>query len=408
MTTSNYDVIIVGARCAGAAAAMLLARRGRRVLLIDRDNFPSDMSASTHFIWSSGVERLKKWGLLEDLQATNCHGESSLMLDIGVTQLIGRAPTRETGFDSCYAPRRIVFDNLLVQNALKAGVDLQVKSSVEKLLFNDERVVGVQYRNANGEDAEARASIVLGADGMNSTVAKLVNAEKYNEHPVLQQTFYSYFDDVELSQTEFYSRPGRQVFAWTSNDGVVVAGVCCRTDQCKALKKDIDHAFWSEMDANAPDLSEKLKNGKRVEDWRTASAKNFVRKAGGPGWALIGDAGITMDPITAAGISNALLQADLVTDAIDQGLSNNSLDAEIVDFESRRDSALLPHYEFTVDMARLDPEPPEDFMQLLMALPGQQEEINNYFGVFAMTVPIGEFFAPDNVQRIVQGSPKVA
>ena len=408
MTTSNYDVIIVGARCAGAAAAMLLARRGRRVLLIDRDNFPSDMSASTHFIWSSGVERLKKWGLLEDLQATNCHGESSVMLDIGVTQLIGRAPTRETGFDSCYAPRRIVFDNLLVQNALKAGVDLQVKSSVEKLLFNDERVVGVQYRNANGEDAEARASIVLGADGMNSTVAKLVNAEKYNEHPVLQQTFYSYFDDVELSQTEFYSRPGRQVFAWTSNDGVVVAGVCCRTDQCKALKKDIDHAFWEEMDANAPDLSEKLKNGKRVEDWRTASAKNFVRKAGGPGWALIGDAGITMDPITAAGISNALLQADLVTDAIDQGLSNNSLDAEIVDFESRRDSALLPHYEFTVDMARLDPEPPEEFMLLLMALPGEQEEFNNYFGVFAMTVPIGEFFAPDNVQRIVQGSPKVA
>ena len=402
---SDYDVIIVGARCAGAAAAMLLARRNRRVLLIDRDDFPSDMVASTHFIWSSGAARLQKWGLLEDLQATNCPGRSSFLLDIGIAQLVGHAPTRDTGFDSCYAPRRIVLDDLLVQNAHKAGVELQQNSSVQELLFADNRVVGVQFRNAKGDSVQAMAPIVIGADGMNSTVAKLVKAEKYNEYPVLQHTFYSYFSGLELSHTEFYSRPGRQVFAWTSNDGVVVAGVCCRADECQELKRDIDNEFWKEMDVHAPLLSEQLKQGERVEPWRTASAKNFVRRAGGPGWALIGDAGITMDPITAAGISNAFLQADLIADAVDEGLALDSLDTEIEKFQQQRDQALLPHYEFTVGMARLDPEPPEEMMQMLMSLPGRQEDIDAYLGVFAMTVPVGEFFAPDNMQRIIERGP---
>lgn len=405
METKHYDAIVVGARCAGAATAMLLGRTGHKVLLLDRDVFPSDMVASTHFIWSSGAERLKKWGLLEKLEAANCRGQSGIMLDIGVAQLQGRAPTPESGFDACYAPRRIVLDNLLVQSAVAAGAELRERSSVEELVFIEGRVAGVIYQDKNGDQTEARASIVVGADGINSTVAKLVNARTYNEHPVLQQTFYSYFDGVDLSQTEFYSRPGRQFFAWTTNDGVVVAGVCCRADECGDLKRSTDEAFWEEVGACAPELSNKLKSGAQIEAWRTASTKNFMREAGGPGWALVGDAGITMDPITAAGISNALLQAELIAGAIEKGLSNESLDDEIAAFHQLRDEKLLPHYQFTVDTARLDPEPPEEVMQMLMALPGQQAQINDYFGLFAMTVPIEDFFAPSNFASIIANGP---
>lgn len=403
----EYDVIVVGARCAGASTAMLLARSGKSVLMLDRDTFPSDMVNSTHFIWSSGAQRLAKWGLLDALEATNCPPQIALKLDLDAIELNGNAPTPE-GMESCYAPRREILDNLLVSSAIDAGAQLEEKCSVEALLKTDDRVCGVQYRNRHGAIVDAKAALVIGADGINSTIAKLVNAREYNQHPKQAQAFYSYFDSVDLKSAEFFSRPGRMVFAWPTNDGLTLAGFQCPAADATTISNN-EEGYMQEMQALAPGLAERLQSGTRVEPVRTAGTRNFMRQANGPGWALIGDAGITMDPITAAGISNAFWQADelalAIIDGMVDGPDSDKLDSCLHAYAEKRDSQLGAHYDFTVDFARLDPEPPEAIVQMLMALPGHQQDIDDYFGVFAMTVPIADYFSPENMQRIIDRGP---
>lgn len=400
----NYDAIIVGARCAGASTAMLLAKQGKNVLLLDRNIFPSDMTASTHFVWSGGSERLQKWGLLDDLRATNCFEHSAMTLDFGEFALSGRTPNRDTGFDSCFAPRRKVLDNLLVEKAIEAGAEFIEKASVEELLRVGTRVTGVRYRNAVGDSVEVGSTIVIGADGMNSTIAKLAGAEEYNQNPKMAQSFYSYFSGVELDQVEFYGRPGRMVFVWKTHDDLVVAGFSCPAADAAKFTGNED-AFWEDMEANVPELTASLKAGNRVEPMRSGGTRSFMRSACGEGWALVGDAGLTMDPITAAGISNALWQADHLSAAIITGLKDNNLESALETFAEQRDEYLGPHFAFTLEMAKLEPEPPEEFVQLMTSLPGHQEDINDYFGIFAMTVPVGDFFDPENVKRIVERGP---
>ena len=400
----SYDAIVVGARCAGASTAMLLARKGRRVLLIDRDKFPSDMTASTHFVWSGGAERLQKWGLLDDLRATNCHEHSSMTLDFGEFALSGHTPNKQTNFDSCFAPRRKVLDNLIVQRAIDAGVEFIEKASVQELLFDNDRVSGVSYRNAEGQVIEVAAKIVVGADGMNSSIAKLTGAEEYNQHPKMAQSFYSYFSDVELDEVEFYARPGRMVFVWKTNDDQVLAGFSCPASDAAQFTGN-EEAFWQDMESNVPELTSRLKKGTRVEPMRSGGTRGFMRKACGKGWALVGDAGLTMDPITAAGISNALWQADHLADAVNKGIQDDTLDNELENFAQQRDEYLGPHFAFTMEMAKLEPEPPEEFVQIMTALPGHQQDINDYFGIFAMTVPVTEFFDPENIERIIKRGP---
>ena len=92
-----YDAILVGARCAGAPTAMLLARKGYRVLLVDRASFPSDVLMSTHLVWQPGVERLQRWGLLGSVAASNCPPLSTVSLDLGPFSLTGSPASTRRG-----------------------------------------------------------------------------------------------------------------------------------------------------------------------------------------------------------------------------------------------------------------------------------------------------------------------
>ena len=396
-----FDAIIVGGRCAGASLAMLLGRQDLKVLLLDAAEFPSDKVTSTHFIWQSGTACLKRWGLLDKLEATNCPSHQNYVLDLGGLELRGSVRANEDGMSTSYAPRRHVIDNLLVEEAKAAGVEFKHGCKVLGLLTEDDRIVGLRYLNKQGDTVEAHAKIVVGADGINSTIAELTEAETYNHHDKSQQIFFSYFKGAEFPDVEFYSRPGRMGFAWATNDGEVVAGFCCRGADAKTMTGDIDGHYWKELEAMSPTFHARLKSATQTVPVRTGGTPSFMRTAGGKGWALIGDAGLNMDPVTASGISNAFIQAEMLAEAIASGLKDSDLDQKVSAFGEARDARFGPYFAFTADLARLDPEVPEEVMQLFMSLPGQQDDIDAYFGVFAQTVPVMEFFDPANVTRII-------
>ena len=174
-----YDAIVVGARCAGAPTAMLLARKGYRVLLVDRATFPSDLVLSTHFVWQPGIARLQRWGLLDNIRASHCPPIAFFHLDLGPFTLTGAPPPAE-GVTTAYSPRRIVLDYALVEAAVAAGAELREGFAVQELLRDGDRVAGIRGRATGGKTVTEGARIVIGADGMHSLVARAVHAEAYH------------------------------------------------------------------------------------------------------------------------------------------------------------------------------------------------------------------------------------
>jgi 2-polyprenyl-6-methoxyphenol hydroxylase-like FAD-dependent oxidoreductase len=376
---------------------MLLARRGHRVLVLDRNAFPSDRLASTHMVWHAGAEQLSDWGLLDRLKTTGCPPMRNVNLDLGEFVLAGHAPPAD-GSAEAYAPRRYVLDDLLLTAAREAGAEVKTRSSVRELTIDGDRVTGVRYLDENGAMHEERASLVIGADGEKSTVARLVGAPSYDVQGRIGGTIWAYFSDLPIDDMEFYARPGRMIYAWRTNDDLTVAGICFPFAEFRPALGDRGATMLNELDALAPTFGERVRAANRVSRWRTGCATSFCRTPAGNGWCLLGDAGLTMDPITAAGISNAFRDASLLADAVDEGLAGD-LDSSLTTFQERRDAVSVPLYQFTSEMARLAP-PTQETIEFFVGLHQSQEDTDRYFGVFAQTVPVSEFFLPENLQRI--------
>jgi 2-polyprenyl-6-methoxyphenol hydroxylase-like FAD-dependent oxidoreductase len=376
---------------------MLLARKGHNVLVLDRNAFPSDRLASTHMVWHSGVEYLSRWGLLDRLAATGCPPMRNFNLDLGELVLTGHAPPAGAVAEA-YAPRRLVLDDLLLNAAREAGAEVRTRCSVRELIAEDDRVAGVRFTDEHGTMHEASARLVVGADGERSTVARLAGATSYEVRGRIGGTIWAYFSGLPIDDMEFYARPGRMVYAWRTNDDLTVAGICFPHRDFRDAVGDRGTTMPAAFDALAPGFGERVRSASRASRWRTGCASNFCRTPVGPGWCLLGDAGLTMDPITAAGITNAFRDAALLAEAVEEGLEGD-LESGLAGFEERRNALSMPLYQFTSEMARLEP-PTQEVIDLFVGLSQSQDDTDAYFGVFAQTVPVAEFFAPDNVQRI--------
>lgn len=399
MPETDYDVIVVGARCAGSATARLLAKKGYRTLIVDRASFPSDMPMSTHLLWHAGASQLERWGLLETLKATGCPPLSEVSLNLGAFSLVGRPPSN--GVKTAFAPRRKILDKILLDAALAEGAELQENFMVDDVVWENGRVVGIRGERRGEPQRSVRARLVIGADGRTSKIAHAVAAPAYNELPALQGIRFSYFSGVPVTKLEFIPGLGRMAFAWPTHDGLTVVGMAWAIADYQNIRDDVEGHFYTELAEWAPDLATRVRAGKREDAWLGGAIESFCRKPYGPGWALVGDAGLTLDPITAAGITDAFRDAELLADAVDEGLSGKrDLDEALAEFEQRRNAASLPVYYFAAQMAELAPPPPE-IMQLFGALQHNQEDTDRYFGVFAQTVPVTEFFDPANLTRIV-------
>jgi len=394
-----YDAIIVGARCAGSPLAMLLARRGYRVLLVDKATFPSD-TMSGHYIHPAGVTRLARWGLLDRLVETSCPAIHSTSMDLGEFRLKGTHLPVD-GIASGFCPRRKVIDALLVEAAVEAGAELREGFTVLELMFEAGKVVGIRGRSRDGELVTATACLVIGADGMYSMIARNVRALEYRVVEPLTCSYYSYWTGVPLAGLELYPRAGRFVFAAPTHDGLTMINVVAPRAEFRAFRSDTVSHFSHALE-RAPEFAERVRAGQRVERFvGTADTTNFFRVPFGPGWALAGDAGYHKDPITAQGMTDAFRDAESLAEAVDAGLSGRHLmDEALGSYQAERDAAALPMYDLTCEMARLAPPSPQ--MQALFdALRFSQSDTDRYFGVLAGTVSVPEFFAPENQQRIL-------
>jgi 2-polyprenyl-6-methoxyphenol hydroxylase-like FAD-dependent oxidoreductase len=380
---------------------MLLARRGRRVLLVDRATFPTD-TLSGHAIQPAGVARLAQWGLLERLVATGVPPLDRMSFDVGPIRLTGTPPPVGS-ISTMYVPRRTILDTLLVEAAAEAGTEVREGFTVKELLFDRGRVVGIRGRDRNGRALDERARVVVGADGVHSFVARAVDAQKYDVRPSASCAAYSYWRDVAIDHGELYVRPDRFLVATPTHDGLVFVGQAIATAAEHTYRTDMDGAFTDALRL-APSLATRLAEGTRVERYRfTRDTEGFFRTSHGAGWALVGDAGCHKDPITAQGMLDAYRDADMVADAIDTGLDGGpqALDRSLAAYQAARDAAVRPMYEFTAQLAHVELPPPPEMQQLFGALVGNQTEIDRFFGVMAGSVSVDEFFGPANIGRLL-------
>lgn len=396
-----HDVIVVGARCAGAATALLLARQGHRVLIVDQDRFPSDMRLSTHLIWHAGADLLHKWGLLDAVRASLCPPLTHFELDMGELVLRGTPPDTMVG--AAFAPKRIVLDQILLDAAIAAGAELREGVLFDDVLRDGDRVVGISAKNPDGSTLTEQARWVVGADGRHSRLARAVGSPAYHEYPKEEGSLntFAYFSGVAIDGVKFLSRPERMAYAWQTNDDQVMVGIIQPGSVARVPRNEMEANVFAELEAMSPALAAKVRAGKREGDWVSTAVGTFCRQAVGPGWSLVGDAGLTMDPITAAGITNALRDAEALALALHQGLSGQQdLDAAVAEFAARRDAVSVPLHLFSHDMAQLAP-PTDEIIQLFVALSGNQAQIDRYFGVFGQTVSPADFFSPGNLQAIM-------
>ncbi len=346
-----YDVIIVGARCAGSPLAMLLARKGHRVLAVDRSTFPSDIM-STHYIQPDGVQRLQAWGLYDSVMATNCPPIPTITFHLGGVPM----PTpADPALPDAICPRRTVLDKILVDAAWDAGVEVRQRFSVQEILIEDGVVVGLRGRNSDGTTVEERARVTVGADGHHSIVARAVQAAEYDTHPALSCGYYSYFSGVPLPNgAEAYVGDMAGVLAFPTNDGLTCLGAGAPHASFDEYRADIERTFFRLVEKASPAFAERVRAGKREERWMgTADTENFFRQPYGPGWALCGDAGYHKDFVTGLGIADAFRDAEFLSDGLHAGLSGSApLPDAMAAYQRRRDEAAKPMYDITVQIAQ--------------------------------------------------------
>ena len=389
-----YDVIVVGARCAGSPTAMLLARKGYRVLLVDKVTFPKD-TVSTLFIHQPGLAALQRWGLLDRLRATGSPPVRQITWDLGPVVLRGSALPVD-GVAEVYCPRRTVLDPLLAEAAAEAGAELRLGFAIKELVWDDGTVVGVRGREEGGPLVEERASIVVGADGVRSFVAGAAGATVYNERTPLTTQYYSFWRDVPTDGNEITFTGTRGIALFPTNDDLTLVGVGWPLSQPPTATNPRD--AYLEGLATAPSVEERVLAGNMEERLAgMAAIPNFFRQAHGPGWALVGDAGYHKDPITAEGISDAFRDAERFAAAIDEGLAGREpIDDALAAAQRRRDEEVLPFYEFTYGVAAFQ-ELPEPTVELLRGVASDADAVARFLAIAGGTVTPAEFFSDPRI-----------
>ncbi len=383
-----YDLIVIGARCAGSPAAMLFARQGYRVLLLEKVQFPRD-TLSSHYIHQPGVALLDRWGLLGDLRDAGCQPINQQSYTAPGVRLDGFSLPVD-GNRTTYAPRRFVLDPILAAGAVAAGVEFREACEVTDLLFDGDRVVGVQYTTPGGAVATDRARLVVGADGTRSVVARRVGSGNVTEHPRMTCTYYSYWAGVP-AHFELYERPGRWIGVIPTNDDLTLIMTYFPQREFTEVRTQVEAAYLEAVRTTAPALYERMSAGRRVEKlYGTGQQENYFRKAFGPGWVLLGDAVHHKDSITARGITDAFIQTRLLTDHIGQELHDDAaLEVALKSYEDDLDEEFLNLYQGVLNVAELRPE---GRAEMLGKLVGHQGLIDRYFSTVSGACSFDDFY----------------
>jgi 2-polyprenyl-6-methoxyphenol hydroxylase-like FAD-dependent oxidoreductase len=348
-TEAHYDAIVVGARVAGASTAMLLARAGRRVLVLDRNAAGTD-TTSTHALMRAGVMQLRRWGLLDrviesgapPIRRTTFHyGNEAIEIAIGARY----------GVDALYAPRRITFDGILAGAAREASAEILYGASVEKVLRSGGRVTGVEFRDAGGAVRTAEGSIVIGADGASSRIARTVDAGALREGRHACAVIYGYFRGLDLDGTHWHFARDVAAGAIPTHDGLACVFASMRSERYEAGRATgLESLFHSVLKENDGALAHVVARAPRESKLHSfAGRPGFIRRAWGPGWALVGDAGCFKDPLTAHGMTDALRDTEFLVRALLDGTED-----AMARYQQERDAFAFEFLDLSDEVGSLD------------------------------------------------------
>jgi menaquinone-9 beta-reductase len=347
---SDHDVLIVGARVAGAATAVELARRGHRVRLVDRES-PHRDTLSTHALMQAGVLRLEQLGVLPEVigagtppidRVTFHYGDRAVPVDV-------RRPL--------YAPRRTLLDPLLVDAARSAGVDVDLALEVLACVRDaDGRVVGVRARGRDGQVRTLRASVTIGADGSRSRIARDVAAPVTRQGQAASAFAYAYFREVATTGYEWCFGSGTAAGVIPTNGEVACVWIATPPARfLSRLRHDLDGAIPQVLAETTTDVADRVTAGARVSPTRGfPGTAGRIRRPWGPGWALVGDAAYFKDPITAHGMTDALRDAALLAEAVDRNLRGEPETLAMTSYEQLRDQLSVPLFDTTEAIASYD------------------------------------------------------
>jgi flavin-dependent dehydrogenase len=358
---SRHDVVVVGGRVAGSATAMLLARLGHDVVVVDQASFPSD-TVSTHSIARSGVVQLRRWGLLEEVLDSGAPAIRQVTFNAAGASLT-RTIKDKAGVDFLVAPRRYVLDTLLVTAAQRAGAEVRPGVTVTGLLRDGRgRVVGMDGHDRAGGRVELGARWVIGADGLRSRVAGLVDAAINEAGRAGGAAQYAYYEGIPWSGIEFFVAERSFAGVFPTHGGEACIWVCNPAADAKAVRRRTEsraEAFGELLERSALELAERLRQARRTSPVQGMLRQpNQLRQAFGPGWALVGDAGYYRDAVTAYGISDAFRDAELLAVALDQALGGDAEETEaLAAYQRQRDQALREVFEITCRLAAYPPVP---------------------------------------------------
>lgn len=356
---THYDVAVVGARAGGGALALLLARMGHEVVVLDRARMPSD-TLSTHSIARSGVVQLHRWGLLDEVLAAGAPALRQVTFHIG-DESVTRTVKDRAGVDLLVAPRRHSLDAIVARAAADAGAAMRLGVTVTDVHHDIRgRVTGLHARGADGEAIAVDAEVVVGADGLRSLVARSVGARVVEARPEGSATSYAYYGGVPWSGIEFFVAERGFAGVFPTNGGEACIWVCVPADDALRARREAGSptaAFERTLERIAPALADRLRTARRTSPVRGAvRLPNQVRQAFGAGWALVGDALYHRDPITGHGISDAYRDAELLADALDPALrGERSLPAALTDYRRRTDEARREIFDITCALADFPP-----------------------------------------------------
>jgi 2-polyprenyl-6-methoxyphenol hydroxylase-like FAD-dependent oxidoreductase len=351
--SESFDAIVVGARCAGAPLAIMLARAGIRVCVVDKAGFPSD-TPSTHGIQPTGVQVLERLGVLDALlQVAPPIRRARMVFDEGVAVVedvvaIAGAPVLSV--------RRITLDEILVNAAAEAGAEVRTQTAVTGLVMERGRVAGVTTTKG-----ELRAPLVIGADGTHSSVAKMVGAQEYCPASSGRLFMWAYYDGDLTNGEMWMGKLGDHAYLVLPSDGgLSLVGACPSIDRRDAARADREAVYETGVRA-WPELHAGVEGARRQGPVHTmANMRGFFRPSAGPGWALVGDAGHFKDPTPGQGIADALRQTEKLAAAIERAFGDGpaALDQSLRDWWRWRDEDAWEMYWFALDLGAPGPNPP--------------------------------------------------
>ncbi|WP_239341272.1 NAD(P)/FAD-dependent oxidoreductase [Frankia sp. CiP3] len=399
--TERFDVVVVGARCAGSPLGALLARRGLKVAVLEQVTFPRP-TLSSHVMQADSLAFLNRLGVIDQVRATGAPFMSRCDVRLDDFRFTAGFPLHLGDVGGAAAVRRHLLDPILADAAADAGADVRLGTRVTALVTEGGRVVGVRALR-DGSESEIRAGLVVGADGRDSTVARMTGARRYNVTESERVYYWTYFEGANLgaAPTFVFHRWGdRHIFSGPADSGLYLVGVSPREHEVEMFRRDLAGSLMAHVNSCAP-IADTLRDAKRATKiYGILRFEGYFREASGPGWVLAGDAGHFKDPAAGRGIGDAFHQVETLAPMIESGLATSraALDSAMGDFVRWRDKQYSSYYWMAADFGRLGAVPA--VLPAVTRRLHDSGQINRLLEMFAHRVSPAELLTPG---RLVGG-----